>query len=61
MVTKKAIRYWRKPQLRLFGITLPAFKIAGGIILGLIGLEMVQAKRSPTKETPGDREESLAK
>ena len=38
----------------LFGITLPAFKIAGGIILGLIGLDMVQARRSPTKETPGD-------
>jgi multiple antibiotic resistance protein len=46
---------------RLFGITLPAFKIAGGIILGLIGLDMVQAKRSPTKETPGDTEESLEK
>jgi multiple antibiotic resistance protein len=45
----------------LFGITLPAFKIAGGIILGLIGLDMVQARRSPTKETPGDTEESLEK
>jgi multiple antibiotic resistance protein len=46
---------------RLFGITLPAFKIAGGIILGLIGLDMVQARRSPTKETPGDTQESLEK
>jgi multiple antibiotic resistance protein len=45
----------------LFGITLPAFKIAGGIILGHIGLDMVQARRSPTKETPGDTEESLDK
>jgi multiple antibiotic resistance protein len=45
----------------LFGITLPAFKIAGGIILGLIGLDMIQARRSPTKETPGDTEESLEK
>jgi len=45
----------------LFGITLAAFKIAGGIILGLIGLDMVQARRSPTKETPGDTEESLEK
>ena len=45
----------------LFGITLPAFKIAGGIILGLIGLDMVQARRSPTKETPGDTEESREK
>ena len=46
---------------RLFGITLPAFKIAGGIILGLIGLDMIQARRSPTKETPGDTEESREK
>jgi multiple antibiotic resistance protein len=46
---------------RLFGITLPAFKIAGGIILGLIGLDMLQARRSPTKETPGDTEESREK
>jgi multiple antibiotic resistance protein len=46
---------------RLFGITLPAFKIAGGIILGLIGLDMLQARRSPTKETPGDTQESLEK
>ena len=41
----------------LFGVALPAFKIAGGIILGLIGLDMLQARRSPTKETPrGGRE-----
>lgn len=45
----------------LFGITLPAFKIAGGMILGLIGLDMLQARRSPTKETPGDTAESLEK
>jgi multiple antibiotic resistance protein len=49
------------PIFRLFGITLPAFQIAGGIILGLIGLDMVQARRSPTKETPGDTEESREK
>ena len=36
---------------RLFGITLPAFEIAGGIILLLIGLDMLEAKRSPTQET----------
>src|ERR1700753_2975913 len=33
---------------KLFGITLPAFEIAGGVILLLIGLEMLQAKRSAT-------------
>ena len=36
---------------RMFGITLPAFEIAGGIILLLIGLDMLNAKRSATQET----------
>ncbi len=46
---------------RMFGITLPAFEIAGGLILMLIGLDMLQAKRSPTQETSGDTEEGAAK
>jgi multiple antibiotic resistance protein len=46
---------------KLFGITLPAFEIAGGMILLLIGLDMLQAKRSPTQETHGDTEEATAK
>src|ERR1022692_769348 len=41
---------------QMFGITLPAFKIAGGVILGLIGIEMLRARRSATKETPGETE-----
>ena len=46
---------------KLFGITLAAFKIAGGLILGIIGLDMIKAKRSPTKETPGETEEGAEK
>jgi multiple antibiotic resistance protein len=46
---------------RLFGITLPAFEIAGGLILLLIGLDMLEARRSPTQETTGDAEEAAAK
>ena len=46
---------------KLFGITLAAFKIAGGVILGSIGIDMLQAKRSPTKETPRDTEEGAEK
>lgn len=39
---------------RLFGITLPAFELAGGVVLLLIGLDMLEAKRSATQETAGD-------
>jgi multiple antibiotic resistance protein len=46
---------------RMFGITLPAFEIAGGLILLLIGLDMLEARRSPTQETHGDTEEAAAK
>ena len=46
---------------RMFGITLPAFEVAGGLILLLIGLDMLQAKRSATQEASGDTEEAAAK
>jgi multiple antibiotic resistance protein len=37
---------------QFFGITLAAFKIAGGILLFGVGLEMMRAKRSDTRGTP---------
>jgi multiple antibiotic resistance protein len=46
---------------KMFGITLPAFKIAGGIILMRIGLDMLQARQSPTKVSPEETEESATK
>jgi len=46
---------------KMFGITLPAFEIAGGLILLLIGLDMLEAKRSPTQEASGDTEEASRK
>jgi MarC family membrane protein len=46
---------------KMFGITLPAFEIAGGMILLLIGLDMLEARRSPTQETTGDTEEAATK
>lgn len=46
---------------QLLGITMPAFRIAGGLILLLIGLDMVQAKRPTTSEAPGEAEEGANK
>src|ERR1700734_2198790 len=46
---------------KMFGITLPAFEIAGGIILLLIGLDMLEAKRSPTQEVSGETTEAATK
>ena len=46
---------------KAFGITLPAFKIAGGIILLLIGLDMLQARQSTTKATPEEQQEGAEK
>ncbi len=45
----------------MFGITLPAFEIAGGVILLLIGLDMLEAKRSPTQESTEEAEEAAEK
>ena len=46
---------------RMFGITLQAFEIAGGVILLLIGLDMLNAKRSATQETGPEAEHAAAK
>lgn len=46
---------------KMFGITLPAFKIAGGIILLRIGLDMLQARQSATKISPEETEEGATK
>jgi multiple antibiotic resistance protein len=45
----------------LFGITIGAFKIAGGVLIGLNALEMVQARRSGQQETPIERAEGTLK
>jgi multiple antibiotic resistance protein len=44
-----------------FGVTLPAFEIAGGLVLLMIALDMLQARRTAVKETPEEQEEGLHK
>jgi multiple antibiotic resistance protein len=36
----------------LFGITLPAFRIAGGLILWLVAMDMLRAQRTTQESTP---------
>src|SRR3990167_3101374 len=42
--------------LALLGITIPAFRFAGGIILLLMGLSMLQSRESPVSHTEEDDE-----
>jgi multiple antibiotic resistance protein len=46
---------------KLFSITLPAFKIAGGVILFLVAIDMLQARRSGTQEVTEERLEGAEK
>jgi multiple antibiotic resistance protein len=45
--------------LQLFGITIDAFRIGGGILLFVIGMEMVYARTSRTKLTATEKYESI--
>jgi multiple antibiotic resistance protein len=47
--------------LTVFGITLPAFEIAGGIVLLLVALDMLQARRTAVKETQEEKAEGITK
>jgi multiple antibiotic resistance protein len=46
---------------KLFGITLGAFKIAGGILLFSIALEMLRAQRSRVRTSPEEESEGVIK
>jgi multiple antibiotic resistance protein len=46
---------------KIFGITIAAFKIAGGVLVGLNALDMVQARRSQQRETPAEKAEGIQK
>lgn len=45
----------------IFGITIPAFRIAGGILIFSIGFDMLQARPSRTKHTEHERQDALEK
>lgn len=45
----------------LLGITIPAFQMAGSIILFLVALDMLRAKRSSVKETEEEKDAARIK
>jgi multiple antibiotic resistance protein len=49
-----------KYVFRIFGISMPAFKCAGGLLLLIIALDMLQARRSRTRETPEEHSDACA-
>jgi multiple antibiotic resistance protein len=44
--------------LRFFGISIPSFLIAGGILLLLMAIAMLQARESGIRQTPDEAEEA---
>lgn len=46
---------------RVLGLTMPAFQVAGGLVLLLSSLDMLRAKRSPLNETAEETQEGISK
>ncbi|MDT4290267.1 MarC family protein [Methylomonas sp. MO1] len=47
--------------LAFFGISIPSFQIAGGIVIMLMGVSMVKASHDRSRNTPEERAESVDK
>ncbi|MBI4394674.1 MAG: NAAT family transporter [Candidatus Omnitrophica bacterium] len=45
----------------VFGVGMPAFEIAGGIVLLKVALDMLQARQTAIKETPEEQAEGMNK
>jgi multiple antibiotic resistance protein len=46
---------------KVFGVSLGAFRVAGGILLLMTALDMLRARTSETKTSPGETEEGAEK
>ncbi len=49
------------PLLNIFGIRIPAFQIAGGFVLALVALSMLNARPSRIQNSQEDQKEALQK
>lgn len=46
---------------KIFGVSLAAFRVAGGLLLMLTALDMLRARTSETRSTPAEERESVSK
>ncbi|WP_437677750.1 MarC family protein [Sorangium sp. So ce131] len=46
---------------RIFGVSLAAFRVAGGILLLITALDMLRARSSATRTSPSEEQEGIAK
>ena len=46
---------------QILGVTLGAFRVAGGILLLITSLDMLRARRSPTRTSPQEEREGTSK
>ncbi len=46
---------------KFYGITIPALKIAGGVLLFFVGFDMIHARQSRSKQTEEEQSEGVAK
>jgi multiple antibiotic resistance protein len=49
------------PLLRLFGISIASFRVAGGLLILILALAMLNAKISPSKQAPEEAREAVEK
>jgi len=47
-----------KPLLSFFGVSIASFKVGGGILLLIMAIAMMQARHTPSKQTPEEAEEA---
>lgn len=55
MIVIMLLTIWTGQEvLQVLGITIPSFRVAGGLILLLMGLSMLQSRQSPVSHTEED-------
>lgn len=50
--------YLGQPVLAMFGISIPSFRVAGGLIVLLMAISMLQARPSEVRYAPGEADEA---